>query len=250
MTDDISVESDGGSSANLSFLAPRPSYMELIESSQVKQLVDIREEDTYKWKHMKEKRDQRLAAQKEREDKESMLYNFKRVVMNTEKNEFNRAYQEQYMHHEYIAQKHHSQRLHERKMLDANMKKRHDETLNRQRTERKFMQAMLKESKQRAIAMHREEIMQQRSANELNGLYSTSMVGKNGALSSSIVTIPESMENRVKTAKRYLSFYCFPARNLFVDFFQCLRQYNICLCHLNVWKTFNVCVLHVTCVEF
>lgn len=178
-----------------------PSFMHTTQAKQVATLANPTVETSYRWKKMKKQRDERNASIERRKAKEDLIYNFKRVVMSTEQSEFNRAYQEQYMHKEYVVQKQHQERVSERRRLDENLQKRISSKKKQQQEEGKFMRNMLRESANKAKDMLYEEITLGKMNKELSGLVSRSQSCLD-TYSSSQVKIPDHLRNKVKTAKR------------------------------------------------
>lgn len=205
MSDELSIGShndfyDSTSSVGV-YRTTDPSFMQTTQTKQVATLVDPKAESSYRWKKMKQQRDERNASIERRKAKEELIYNFKRVVMNTEQGEFHRAYEEQYMHKAYTTQKQHQERVSERRRLDENLNKRLIAKKKQQQEEGKFMRAMLRESASKAKDMWYEEVTLSKMNKELSGLVGRSQSSLD-VYSSSQVLIPEHLNNKIKTAKR------------------------------------------------
>ena len=210
MNDEVSIDSkeffgaksltSSLNSSSLILTGDNPRYMQPTTNHKIVLLVDPREEYGNKWRNMKAQRDERLIELERRKEREEMLYNFKRVVMNTDKTEFHRAYKDQYQQNAYLAQKNHQERSSEQKLLAANLKKQVAFKRKQQQNEAKFMRKVLDESIAKAKEQNREEISMLRSIREESGVVSH----HNNSLdncSSSIVIIPDFLTKSIKAAK-------------------------------------------------
>jgi hypothetical protein len=193
--------------------------MRTTQAKQVAKLADPREEANLKWKKMKKQRDERNASIERRKNRDAMMYNFTRVVLNTEQAEFHRAYRDQYMQREYAVQRQHQERTEDRRRLDERMEEQLTTKRRQQQTEGKFMRTMLRESANKARAAIWEEVSINRMNNELNGTVSRSQSCLDVS-SSSKVHIPEQLKNKMKTARRYNTVL----RHLLVSFLTCFRS--------------------------
>lgn len=205
MTDDASYDSrmqffDSISTNSFILSQNQSQFMKPTQAKQVAKLADPREEANAKWKKMKKQRDERDARIARRKAREEMMHSFTRIVVNADQTEFHRAYRDQYMQQEYLAQRKHQERVEERRKLDENMKQQQAIRRKQQLDESKFMKAMLRESARKAREAHYEEVTLMKMNNELNGTVSRSQSCLD-ATSTMKVTIPEQLQNKVKSAK-------------------------------------------------
>ena len=175
--------------------------MDTTQAKMVSRLANPKEEASYRWKQMKKIRDERNATLERRKAREDMIYNFKRVVHNTEQNEFHRAYREQYAQQEHLVKKVHQDRARERKLLDESMNKKIANKKKLQQDEGRYMRAMLRESAELARASLHEEVVFNKINNELSGTFRSQI--SLDISSSSQVQIPDHLHHKLKNAKRY-----------------------------------------------
>jgi len=179
--------------------------MDTTQAKMVSRLANPKEEASYRWKQMKKIRDERNATLERRKAREDMIYNFKRVVHNTEQNEFHRAYREQYAQQEHLTKKVHQDRARERKLLDESMNKKIANKKKLQQDEGKYMRAMLRESAEQARASLHEEVVFNKINNELSGTFRSQV--SLDISSSSQVQIPDHLDHKLKNAKRYTTIH-------------------------------------------
>lgn len=181
--------STGNSNHNLS----STSFMAPTQSKQIANIANQRLEPSHRWKKMKEMRDEREASLDRRKQRETMINNFKRIVITTDQHEFHTAYRNTYIQHDYNKQKQYYERKEERKKLKENFHNRIQTKQKQQQEEGKFMKKLLKESIHKTHIQHWEEINSSVCRTQSQMDLSTS----------SKVNIPEQLKNKMKTAKRY-----------------------------------------------
>jgi hypothetical protein len=175
--------------------------MSTTQGKQVAMLADIRDEQYYKWKKMKSKRDARNNELENRKKRDEALHEINRIVIEADKQELYRACREQLAHQEYGARSKFQQISAEQKRLRNNLLTRMETKRKQQQAEGKLMREVLKEAAQRTKEYHRDEMMQYRAWREFSGSVSHSSM-RFSDHSSSIVSIPDTLKDKVKSARR------------------------------------------------